>query len=74
MRLDGEPAKVFLPTLLPGQGQPGEVLGLRPQGLAIACGTGVIAFSEIQLPGRKRMPAQALLAGHPIPAGTILGN
>ena len=74
VRLDGEPAKVFLPTLLPGQGQPGEVLGLRPQGLAIACGTGVIAFSEIQLPGRKRMPAQALLAGHPIPAGTILGN
>jgi methionyl-tRNA formyltransferase len=70
----GEIAKVFLPTLLDGQGQPGEVLGLRPQGLAIACGTGVIAFSEIQLPGRKRMPAKALLAGHPIPSGTILGG
>jgi methionyl-tRNA formyltransferase len=74
VRLLGETAKVFLPTLLEGQGQPGEVLGLRPQGLAIACGTGVIAFSEIQLPGRKRMPAKALLAGHPIPAGTILGG
>jgi methionyl-tRNA formyltransferase len=74
VRLLGETAKVFLPTLLEGQGQPGEVLGLRPQGLAIACGTGVIAFSEIQLPGRKRMPAEALLAGHPIPAGTILGG
>jgi methionyl-tRNA formyltransferase len=59
--------------LVDGQGQPGEVLGLRPQGLAIACGTGVIAFSEIQLPGRKRMTAKALLAGHPIPAGTLLG-
>jgi methionyl-tRNA formyltransferase len=74
VRLLGETAKVFLPTLLEGQGQPGEVLGLRPQGLAIACGTGVIAFSEIQLPGRKRMPAKALLAGHPIPAGTMLGG
>jgi methionyl-tRNA formyltransferase len=72
--LEGEPAKVFLPTLVDGQGQPGEVLGLGPQGLAIACGTGVIAFSEIQLPGRKRMPARALLAGHPIPTGTILGG
>ena len=72
--LDGEPAKMFVPTLADGQGQPGEVLGLRPQGLAIACGTGVIAFSEIQLPGHKRMSAKALLSGHPIPPGTILGN
>jgi methionyl-tRNA formyltransferase len=72
--LQGEPAKVFLPVLVDGQGQPGEILGLGPRGLAIACGTGVIAFSEIQLPGRKRMPAKALLAGHPIPPGTMLGQ
>jgi methionyl-tRNA formyltransferase len=72
--LEGEVAKVFLPTIVDGQGQPGEFLGLMSQGLAIACGTGVIAFSEIQLPGRKRMPAKALLAGHPIPSGTILGS
>jgi methionyl-tRNA formyltransferase len=72
--IEGETAKVFLPTLVDGQGQAGEVLGLRSQGLAIACGTGVIAFSEIQLPGRKRMPAKALLAGHPIVPGTILGR
>jgi methionyl-tRNA formyltransferase len=72
--LQGEPAKLFLPALVDGQGRPGEVLGLRPQGLAIACGTGVIAFSEIQLPGRKRMPAKALLAGHPIPTGTLVGR
>ena len=72
--MEGEVAKVFLPTIVAGQGQPGEVLGLMSQGLAIACGTGVIAFSEIQLPGRKRMPAKALLAGHPIPSGTILGT
>ncbi len=72
--LDGQPAKVFLPSVVEaGQGRPGEVLGLRPQGLAIACGTGVIAFSEIQLPGRKRLPAKAVLAGHPIPPGTMLG-
>jgi methionyl-tRNA formyltransferase len=72
--LQGEAAKFFHPTLVDGQGQPGEVLGLRPQGLAIACGTGVIAFSEIQLAGRKRMPAKALLAGHPISPGTVLAS
>jgi methionyl-tRNA formyltransferase len=72
--LEGEPAKLFLPTPVGGQGQPGEVLGLRPQGLAIACGSGVLAFSEIQLPGRRRMLAKALIAGHPIPVGTVLGQ
>jgi len=71
--LQGEVAKVFGPTVVEGAGRPGEVLGLRSQGLAIACGSGVIAFAEIQLPGRKRMPAKALLAGHPIPPGTVVG-
>lgn len=71
--LNGEPAKVFRPSVLEGAGAPGEILGLRNEGLAVACGAGVIAFSEIQMPSRKRMPARALLAGHPIPAGTRLG-
>gem|GEM_PF-1502601 len=71
--LQGEVAKVFGPTVVEGTGQPGEVLGPRSEGLAIACGGGVIAFAEIQLPGRKRMPAKALLAGHPIPPGTVVG-
>jgi methionyl-tRNA formyltransferase len=72
LSLHGQPARVFVPTVLEGQGKPGEVLGLRSEGLAVACGTGVIAFSEIQLPGRKRMSAKAMLAGNPIPAGTII--
>ena len=67
------PTKVFRPTLVDGSGRPGEVLGLVPAGLAVACGEGALAFAELQMPGRKRMPAQALLAGHPIPPGTILG-
>ena len=71
--LSGEQAKVFAPKRVSGSGQPGEVLGLVPQGLAIACGEGAIAFAEIQLPGGKRMSAKALLTGHPIPAGTVLG-
>jgi methionyl-tRNA formyltransferase len=71
--LDGQPAKVFAPRLVEGNGSPGAVLGLRPQGLAVACGEGAVAFAEIQLPGRKRLPAKALLAGHPIPPGTMLG-
>ncbi len=68
----GAPTKVFRPTLVAGSGRPGEVLGLVPAGLAVACGEGALAFAELQMPGRKRMLAQALLAGHRIPPGTIL--
>jgi methionyl-tRNA formyltransferase len=70
--LDQEPAKLFRPTLVDGGGAAGEVLGLRAEGLAIACGTGAVAFAELQLPGRKRMLAKALVAGRPIPTGTLL--
>jgi methionyl-tRNA formyltransferase len=70
----GEVAKLFGPTVIAGIGAPGEFLGLMPPGLAIACGDGAVAFAEVQLPGGKRMPAKALLAGHPIQPGTVLGS
>jgi methionyl-tRNA formyltransferase len=71
--LDGEPLKLFGPRVIEGlDGRPGEVLGLRPEGLAVACAGGAIAFGELQLPGRRRLPAAAVLAGRPIPAGTVL--
>jgi methionyl-tRNA formyltransferase len=68
-------------------GEPGVVLGLtevagadqaaRTSVLAIACGDPdgtSIGFAELQLPGRRRLPAAAVLAGRPIPAGTRLGS
>jgi methionyl-tRNA formyltransferase len=70
--LDAEPIKLFRPRLVAGAGAPGEVLGSTADGLAIACGDGAIAFAELQLPGRKRLPAAAVLAGRPIPVGTRL--
>jgi methionyl-tRNA formyltransferase len=69
---EGEPLKVFGARVIDAQGTPGEVQGLVPQGLAVACGGGAVAFAELQLPGRRRMPAAAVLAGHPIPVGTRL--
>jgi methionyl-tRNA formyltransferase len=73
--LDGAPLKLFVPRVVAGGAQstrPGEVLGLRPEGLVVACAEAAIAFGELQLPGRRRMPAAAVLAGHRIPAGTVL--
>lgn len=71
--LAGETVKLFSPTIVPGTGRPGEFLGLRPQGLAIACADAAVAFAEVQMPSRKRMPAKALLAGHPVAPGTTFG-
>jgi methionyl-tRNA formyltransferase len=79
--LDGAPLKLFAPRVVEADidvgivgssGRPGEVLGLRPEGLAVACAGGAIAFGELQLPGRKRLPAAAVLSGHRVPAGTVL--
>jgi methionyl-tRNA formyltransferase len=72
--LDGEPLRVFGPRVLAGSAgaEAGAVLGLRPEGLAVACADAPLAFAELQLPGRKRLPAAAVLAGRPIPPGTSL--
>ncbi len=65
--------KLYRPRVVSGSGVPGVVLGADRDGLIVACGEDAVAFGELQLPGKKRMSAQALLAGRPIPTGTRLG-
>jgi methionyl-tRNA formyltransferase len=72
-RLGAEPLRLFGARLVSGRGEPGVVMGADRDGLLVACREGAIGVSELQLPGRKRMPARAFLAGRPIPAGTRLG-
>ena len=80
--LGGEPLKLFRPKRVSGSGAPGTVLGADRDGLIVACGppdnengaSNAVAFAELQLPGKRRLPAQALLAGRPIPTGTLLGT
>ena len=73
--LDGEVVRLFGPRVVAGAAgsSPGVVMGLRPEGLAVACAENTaIVFAELQLPGRRRLPAAALLAGRPVPVGTSL--
>ncbi len=72
--LAGEPLKAWGATGAPGAGVAGTVLGVGEQGLVVACGEGAVALRELQLPGRKRMPARGLVAGRPIAPGTQLGS
>jgi methionyl-tRNA formyltransferase len=76
--LDGEAMRLFRPRALAATGgsagaPAGTVLGLVAEGLAVACADAPVAFAELQLPGRRRLPAAAVLAGRPIPAGARLG-
>ncbi|MGZ3428626.1 MAG: methionyl-tRNA formyltransferase, partial [Polyangia bacterium] len=71
--LDGEPLKLFRAKIISGRGAPGVVIGADRDGLLVGCGDDAIAFGELQLPGKKRMAASALLAGRPMPVGTRLG-
>jgi methionyl-tRNA formyltransferase len=85
--LDGEVIKLFQPRVVvvtAGAGvgardeaaaaRPGRVLGAGAAGLIVGCGDGgAVAFGELQLPGRKRLPATMVLNGRPIPPDTLLG-
>jgi len=74
--LAGDPLK--LARTIPLQELPtaaaGTVLGADASGLRIACGNGVLKVGELQLPGRKRLPAAEFLRGCALPAGTVLGQ
>jgi methionyl-tRNA formyltransferase len=66
--------KVFGCSLPSGDSAaPGEVLRADAQGLLVSARGGVVLLNEIQLEGKRRMPAGEFLRGHPIAPGTVLG-
>ena len=70
--LDGVRCKIIATTVCgetTGK-NPGTVLQADKNGLKLACGNGtVLQIDELQPDGKKRMPATAFLAGHPISVG-----
>lgn len=70
-RLGEEIIKVFAAVEAPGtDAAPGTLLDDR---LTIACGSGTaLRLLEVQRPGKKRMMAEEMLRGTPVPAGTKL--
>lgn len=48
------------------RGEPGRVLGISREGMDVATVSGVLRVQEIQLPGRRRMPASDAARGAPL--------
>jgi methionyl-tRNA formyltransferase len=71
--LAGVTLKLAGTVLSDGSGEPGEVLSADDSGVMVACGEGAILIAELQLPGKKRLPAADFLRGQPLPAGTMFG-
>lgn len=64
--LGGKRFKIHSTVVVPGQGKPGEVLGLTKTGLQIACGEGAVEIRVLQAEGGKRMAAPDYFRGHPL--------
>ena len=54
-----------------GDGVPGAVLDDR---LTVACGSGALRLTRVQLAGRAPLDAEAFLRGHKVRAGARLGG
>ena len=73
--LEGARMKVYAAQPEQGVGAPGEVLVADAKnGLLVACGTGALRITELQMVGGKRMNACDYLRGHAIPVGSRLGG
>jgi len=67
---DGSAIKVWKAGTEAGKGAPGELLDDR---LLVATGSNALRILEVQPAGRKRMPAESFLNGHPLQRGQRLG-
>lgn len=66
--MGNETWKIWFARALPGDGVPGEIVGLQ-DGIDIACGQGVLRIEELQKPGCRRLPWKEFLAGTPLKLG-----
>ena len=67
-----KPLKLWSATAVEGSGTPGSVIVAKKK-VIIATGDGAILLKEVQLPGKKRGPAQNLINGARITVGETLG-
>ena len=53
---------------------PGEIVGIRKEGILVKTGEGLLLIRELQLEGKKRMDTAAFLRGYTVDKGWILGE
>ena len=71
-KICGKNVKVYSTKLCEKSGKCGHVISTKP--LIVACGEGSVEICEIQPEGKKRMTAEAFLAGHKLGIGDVIGQ
>lgn len=62
--------------VVPGQTgqQPGKILSVSAEGIAVAAGKGNILITELQIEGKRKMTAREFISGHRISVGETFEN
>ena len=70
----GKRLKIYRSEIVEGKSdkEPGTVVNAKD--LTVACGDGLVRFTEIQAEGSKRMATADYLRGKPVAEGTVLGK
>jgi methionyl-tRNA formyltransferase len=75
--LNGEILKIWMAALLPAtpppDTEPGTVLLVEAQGIAVAAKDSIVLITELQRPGAKRMSVSDLLRGFDLRSGMVFG-
>lgn len=69
-QMDGKRLKIYAAEAVEGAGNPGEVIDA--QEFIVACGSGALRLTDVQLEGSKRMSAREFLRGRTINVGKML--
>ena len=64
----------FFDNMKQGNLIPGTIVSIEKNSIGIATGEGVLFVSEVQPAGKKEMPVQSFLNGHPLIVGDIFSN
>jgi len=66
VRISGAVLKIHSAAEAEESGAPGTILSAGPHGITVAAGEGSLVLREVQLEGRKRLPAAEFLRGFPL--------
>ena len=70
------PVTLKIHSALPARrcvGNAGEVMRVSERGVLVAAGTGGLLLREVQMEGKRRLPAPEFVRGYPLQLGTRLG-
>ncbi len=72
----GQPLFLWRSTLCgPGEAAaPGRVQGVGADGIVVGCGDGCVLLTEVQVPGKRRVPAAAYARGYRVERGERWGE